>query len=151
MNLAAARPQDAAAMAQAHAAGFDTPWSEEEFEALLEGEGIYGFFLAGPGPEGVVLCRIAAQEMEVLTLAVAPGARSRGLGKALMRAALEQACTADATSAFLEVAVDNVAASALYASLGFRRVGVRKAYYDRGQAGHADAWIMRLDLDPAPT
>jgi ribosomal-protein-alanine N-acetyltransferase len=47
----------------------------------------------------------------------------------------------------LEVGRDNPAAIALYEGLGFARVGVRRAYYDRGAAGRADALVMRLDLN----
>jgi [ribosomal protein S18]-alanine N-acetyltransferase len=35
---------------------------------------------------------------------------------------------------------------ALYEGLGFHRAGLRKAYYDRGANGRADALLMRLDL-----
>jgi ribosomal-protein-alanine N-acetyltransferase len=87
--------------------------------------------------------------MEVLTVGVAPAARQKGIGKALMTAALDAARQAGAETAFLEVAVDNPAAVALYAGLGFRRAGLRRGYYDRGEAGRADALVMRLDLSAA--
>ncbi len=51
--------------------------------------------------------------------------------------------------AFLEVAVDNEAAIALYRRLGFHRAGKRLYYYDRGEAGRVDALVMRLDLTSA--
>ena len=46
-----------------------------------------------------------------------------------------------AASLFLEVGADNPAALALYAGLGFTRVGMRKAYYNGG-----DALVLRLSL-----
>ena len=49
---------------------------------------------------------------------------------------------------FLEVDVANPAAITLYERLGFQRAGLRKAYYDRGVDGLADALVMRLDLTP---
>ena len=64
-----------------------------------------------------------------------------------MAAALGAARQAGACAAFLEVAVDNEGAAALYAGLGFRRAGVRRGYYDRGAAGLADALVLRLDLN----
>jgi ribosomal-protein-alanine N-acetyltransferase len=66
-----------------------------------------------------------------------------------MAAAIPTARDLGAEEAFLEVAVDNEAAIALYATLGFRRAGLRKAYYDRGPAGFTDALVMRLDLNAA--
>ncbi|HEV2532449.1 ribosomal protein S18-alanine N-acetyltransferase [Phenylobacterium sp.] len=150
MKVSWTTPADAAAMAQAHAGAFDPPWREEDFEDLLEGEGVFGFLAADGRPLGVILCRIAADEMEVLTIGVRPEARRRGVAKALMAAALAAARQAKARACFLEVAVDNAAAAGLYASLGFRRAGTRKGYYDRGARGLADALVMRLDLNATP-
>ena len=147
MNLRWATADDADALAAAHALAFDAPWKTQEIRELLDGPGVFGFVAAQDRPLGMILCRIAADEMEVLTLAVAPAVRRPGVAKALMAAALGAARQAGAGVAFLEVAVDNHAAAALYAGLGFRRAGVRRGYYDRGKAGAADALVMRLDLN----
>jgi len=146
MRLTRATVAEAPGLAAAHAQGFDKPWREDEFEDLLEGEGIFGFLVEDPDPCGMILCRVAAGEMEVLTLAVAPSARRQGMARALMDAALQAAREAGAEAAFLEVATDNPAAEALYAGLGFESAGVRKGYYDRGPAGRQDARVMRLAL-----
>jgi len=146
MNLAPATPADAPAMASAHAQAFDTPWDEMDFEDLLDGPGIFGFVARDEDPAGVVICRTVADEAEILTLGVAAWARRRGVGQALMAATIGVAQQAGATQMFLEVDVDNAAAVALYEGLGFERAGLRKAYYDRGPNGRADALVMRLDL-----
>jgi ribosomal-protein-alanine N-acetyltransferase len=146
MKLIRATAAECPAMAAAHALAFDKSWREDEFEDLLEGEGIYGFLASAEAPEGLILCRVAAAEMEVLTLAVTPAARRRGVASALMAAALPEARGLGAAEVFLEVAVDNDGAIALYERLGFTRRGLRKAYYDRGPEGVADALVMRLDL-----
>jgi ribosomal-protein-alanine N-acetyltransferase len=149
MKLTWATPAEAVLLARAHAGGFDEPWREDEFEDLLEGEGVFGFLAQqDEAPLGMILCRAVAGEMEVLTLAVVPPARRQGVAKALMTAALGAAVQMGVKEAFLEVAVDNDAAAALYVGLGFRRAGLRKAYYDRGPAGVVDALVMRLDLTP---
>jgi len=146
VKLACATPDRAAAMASAHAQSFDAPWDEGSFEDLLDGAGVFGFLAEEEDPAGVILCRMVGGEMEVLTLAVAPWARRRGVARALMAAALSAAREAGAGQAFLEVDVDNAGAVALYRGLGFTQAGLRKAYYDRGAAGRADALVMRLDL-----
>ena len=146
MKLVWTTPADAAVMAGVHAQAFDAPWDAAAFAELMDGVGVFGL-LAGDDPAlGVILCRVVAGEMEVLTVGVDPAARRRGVGKALVVAAVGAARQAGAETAFLEVAVDNAAAAALYAGLGFRRAGVRRGYYDRGPAGRADALVMRLDL-----
>jgi [ribosomal protein S18]-alanine N-acetyltransferase len=149
MKVLRATAAECEAMAAAHALAFDKPWREDEFDDLLEGEGIYGFLAADEAPLGVILCRVAACEMEILTLGVAPAARRRGVASALLAAALPAARERGAAEVFLEVAVDNESAIALYAALGFRKAGLRKAYYDRGPAGVMDAVVMRLDLNAA--
>lgn len=147
MRLVRASLENAADLAAVHASAFETPWPEPEIAGLIDGLGAYGFVAEEAGPLGMVLCRAAAGEVEVLTLAVDPAARRRGLARALLLAALEMARSQGATAAFLEVAVDNAPAISLYAALGFRVAGVRPGYYDRGASGRADAHIMRLDLN----
>lgn len=146
MKLVWTTPADAAVMATVHAQAFEAPWDAAAFAELMDGVGVFGLLAGGDPALGVILCRVAAGEMEVLTVGVAPAARRRGVGKALVVAAVGAARQAGAETAFLEVAVDNAAAAALYAGLGFRRAGVRRGYYDRGPAGRADALVMRLDL-----
>lgn len=150
MKLVACTAAETPAMAAAHALAFEASWREDEFEDLLEGEGIYGFLAEDDEPLGVILCRVAVDEVEVLTLGVTPTARRNGVAQALMTAALAVARQRGAAQAFLEVAVDNEAAIALYERLGFHRAGKRLYYYDRGEAGRMDALVMRLDLASKP-
>ena len=150
MKLIRATAAECEAMAAVHAEAFPASWREDEFEDLLEGKGIYGFLAASAAsPLGVILCRVAAAEMEVLTIGVASTARRKGVARALLAAALPPARELGAAEVFLEVAVDNAPAIALYEGLGFRRAGLRKAYYNRGPAGFMDALVMRLDLNAA--
>jgi len=150
MRLIPATAAECPAMAAVHTEAFPAPWREDEFEDLLEGEGIYGFLAAGEAsPIGVILCRVAAGEMEVLTIGVAAAARRKGVARALLAAALPPARERGASEVFLEVAVDNDSAIALYEGLGYRKTGLRKAYYNRGSQGFVDALVMRLDLNAA--
>ena len=94
----------------------------------------------------MILCRALFEAAEILTLAVAPAARRRGIGAALVRAAAGLAAQGGADNLFLEVAQDNPAAQALYRSLGFAEAGRRAGYYARAE-GRIDALVMRLDLN----
>jgi ribosomal-protein-alanine acetyltransferase len=82
-------------------------------------------------------------DADIQTIAVAPAARRRGLGRALMVALLGQASRRGAHEVFLEVRADNPHAQRLYLSLGFERLGVRPHYY---QPDDVDAVVMRLAL-----
>ena len=146
MNVIPATPDDAPAMAAVHAQAFDKPWDESNFEGLLDGEGIFGVLARAEDPVGVLICRTVAGEAEILTVGVAGWARRQGVGQALMVTAIAMARRAGAAQMFLEVDVANSGAVALYERLGFQRAGRRKAYYDRGVDGLADALVMRLDL-----
>ena len=104
--------------------------------------GMPGVFALLDAEGGMVLVRVAADEAEILTLAVAPGARRRGLGRRLMQAAAAQAREVGASRLFLEVSSRNAAARALYQSQGFTQAGRRRRYYADG----SDALVLVLPL-----
>ena len=88
----------------------------------------------------------AAGEAEILTLAVIPSARGRGMGRDLMQAAAMHAGTLGAQTLFLEVGTDNPAALALYNGLGFIRAGQRKGYYPDSHSQSGDALVLKAVL-----
>jgi [ribosomal protein S18]-alanine N-acetyltransferase len=147
VNLRPATRADAEALAQAHAASFAAAWSADEILRFAEDPG--GFVLVAEEAgetAGFILCRVLAGEAEVLTLAVRPTHRRRGVASSLLEAALALAAlTAEAM--LLEVAADNPGALALYAQAGFRTVGRRAGYYARTGAPAVDAIVMRRALN----
>jgi ribosomal-protein-alanine N-acetyltransferase len=128
---------DTAPLAALHAQCFPDPWDAAAIAALLATPGTFAF----QSDDGFVLARAVAGEAEILTLAVAPAARGKGVGRALLEAAMTKAKALGAETMFLEVGADNPAALALYAGLGFAKVGDRKAYYNG-----RDALVLRLPL-----
>lgn len=135
--IAAAAPPRA--LAALHAAAFTVPrpWTAEELAALLAHPGA----VLAAAEQGFALARVAADEAELLTIAVAPAARRRGLGRQLLARVLTAAAGRGARSVFLEVAADNAPARALYAMAGFAEAGRRRGYY-----GGADALVLRRPL-----
>lgn len=146
MILKALGPDDLTAAARIHAAAFDSPWSAQVLADLLTSEGGFGLVAEEATPCGFILCRALAGEAEILTLAVHPDQRRRGLGRDLVIAAIARALDEAIEALFLEVAVDNPAAMGLYLSCGFRQVGRRKGYYRRADGQAIDALVMRRDL-----
>jgi ribosomal-protein-alanine N-acetyltransferase len=94
-------------------------------------------------PLGFALGRVQADQAEILTIAVRPGARGQGVGRALLHGLLAEAAKRGALELFLEVAEPNAAARALYAGAGAKEVGRRRRYYADG----ADALVLRLSVE----
>ncbi len=142
-DLVVAETTHAVAMAAIHAASFPPPerWGADAITLQLGLPGAFGWLDAGGS--GFVLARVAADEAEILTLAVLPGVRRAGHGRTLLTAALASARTRGARRMVLEVGEANHAARSLYATLGFSAAGRRARYYPNG----ADALVLAATLD----
>lgn len=140
-------PAAAKLLAEIHGESFETRWSETDFSGMLAVPGTSAILvLSQNNPMGFVLFRRAADEAEILTICTRPAFRQKGHGKLLMQHLENVLKKDDINSLFIEVAVSNHAALALYASNGFEKAGERKNYYERGDGRHEDALIMRKGL-----
>lgn len=141
MNLRRAGEEDAALLAALHATAFapEEAWSEQTMRTLVTLPGVMALLAE---EEGLLLLRQAADEAEVLTLAVRPEARRRGVAMALMETGLVLLAAGGARRLLLEVAAENAAALALYTALGFTRAGERRDYYGPGR----HAWLLGRNL-----
>ena len=142
---------DTASIARLHAEDFARPWTGGEFDALLAQDTVFGFAARVVGNlrapmAGFVLARLAANEGEILTLAVARACRRQGLGWQLMDAVLRRLHAERAEALFLEVDETNEPAVTLYRRMGFRQVGHRPDYYHSKFAAPTGAFVMRRDL-----
>lgn len=132
-------------LAALHAEAFGPAdrWGADAIGLMLGLPGHFGLLATlEEAPCGFALGRVAGGEAEVLTIAVRPGARRGGLGRALMRALVGEATRRGAAELFLEVSEANAAARTLYAGLGAAEAGRRRRYYPDG----SDALVLRLDL-----
>ncbi len=117
------------------------PWSAAIWRGELESpHGLYLVIEDRGEVSGHIGVRHVLGELHITTIAVRPEYRRRGHARALIGAAL--AAYPDASHVHLEVRPTNVAALALYESLGFRETGRRPRYY-----GDEDALLMTLSLD----
>jgi ribosomal-protein-alanine N-acetyltransferase len=139
---------DANRLGEVHAEAFAAPWTGEDILRFAEDRGGLSLVAEDAAGEalGFILCRLIAGEAEVLTLAVRPAARRRGVARTLLAAALDLT-RLTAASMFLEVAEDNPGAIALYARTGFEAVGRRAGYYARPGAPAVGAIVMRRALN----
>jgi ribosomal-protein-alanine N-acetyltransferase len=132
-----------------HAACFAHSWSAQEFETLLASAAVSGEAAVDPASDdlrGFILTRRAADEAEILTIAVDVALRRRGVGRALLANHLSRLPMLGAKKLFLEVEQENAAAIALYARFGFREVGQRPGYYRKNDGTAATALVLRRDL-----
>jgi len=138
-------PADLHEVATLEKSVFRDPWTPGMIEAELAGGGDR----VRPGvrdAEGRLVAwgfgRLGVDALEILVVGVVPGARGRGLGRAIVREMLRRARAAGLARADLEVRASNRPAILLYASEGFVPVGRRPRYYRDGE----DALLMSLVL-----
>ena len=91
---------------------------------------------------------LGGEVADIMTMAVAPRAQGRGLGRTLLDELVARAVADHAAYLMLEVRADNTPALRLYESTGFETLTVRRRYY---QPGDVDAHVMRLALQEVPS
>ncbi len=139
-------------MAEIHGQGFARTWSGEDFASLLAHDTAFALAIRREGifgsrkMVGFVLVRVAADEAEILTIAVRRDVRGRGYGRKLMEEALRRLYRDRIAACFLEVNRSNASAVHLYRSLGFVVAGERQRYYSEATEGDTTALVMRLQL-----
>lgn len=90
---------------------------------------------------GFAFVQKIVDEAHLLDIAIAPSWRGKGHGRLFMLHLMEQVMHTDISLWFLEVRASNTAAIALYTSLGFNEMGLRRNYY-RDAQGSEDAVLM---------
>lgn len=144
--------RDVEALSAIHDHSFAHGWGSDEFATLLRQRNVVCLTARRTGVFGArrivgfILLRLAADEAEILTLAVEPVSRERGHGRRLIEEAMRRLYRHHIASVFLEVDESNLPAVTLYVSLGFKEVGRRKGYYAAANAAAASALVMRLQL-----
>jgi ribosomal-protein-alanine N-acetyltransferase len=142
-----ASPRDAARLAQLHGASFHRGWSETEFEAMLTERNTLAHRLRlGRKIIGFAVSRIAADEAEILSVAIDVDHRGRGLSRDLLLTHLGHLAGHGIRAIFLEVEENNQPARKLYERAGFAVIGRRERYYKQPGGEQLNALLMRRDL-----
>jgi ribosomal-protein-alanine N-acetyltransferase len=143
----AARPRDAPRLAELHGASFHRGWGEGEFERMLvERNTLVHRLRLGRKTVGFAVSRIAADEAEILSIAIDPSHRGRGLSRDLLLTHLGHLAGRGIRTIFLEVEENNQPARRLYEWAGFSVVGRRERYYQQPGGQQLNALLMRRDL-----
>jgi ribosomal-protein-alanine N-acetyltransferase len=142
-----AGPRDAARLAQLHGASFHRGWGEAEFETMLtERNTLVDRLRLGRKVIGFAVSRMAADEAEVLSVAIDASQRGRGLSRDLLLTHLGHLAGRGVRTVFLEVEENNQPARRLYEWAGFGVVGRRERYYQQSSGEQLNALLMRRDL-----
>jgi [ribosomal protein S18]-alanine N-acetyltransferase len=143
----AASPRDAPQLARIHGASFHRGWGEAEFEHMLsERSTLVHRLRMGRRVIGFSVSRIAADEAEILSIALAESHRGRGLSNNLLLTHLGHLAGHGVRTVFLEVEENNQPARRLYERAGFVVVGRRERYYRESGGEPLNALLMRRDL-----
>lgn len=111
---------------------FTHPWSENAFLSELEKADSYCFVaLTDDEIIGYAVMSTVLDEGDLLIIAVDENHRRQGVAKELFGQLLEVAYKKSLSFITLEVRASNHSATALYLSLGFEKVAVRKDYYNQ--------------------
>ena len=139
--------RDAARLAQLHGASFHRGWGEGEFEVMLSERNTFVHRLRqGRRVIGFAVSRMAADEAEILSVAIDAAERGRGLSRDLLMTHLGHLAGRGVRTVFLEVEENNRPARRLYEWAGFGVVGRRERYYQQPGGEQLNALLMRRDL-----
>jgi ribosomal-protein-alanine N-acetyltransferase len=138
--------RDAPRLAQLHGASFHRGWGEGEFEQMLsERNTLVHRLRQGRTTIGFAVSRMAADEAEILSIAVDAKHRGRGLSRNLLLTHLGHLAGHGIRTVFLEVEENNQPARRLYDRTGFSVAGRRERYYKQ-PGEQLNAVLMRRDL-----
>jgi ribosomal-protein-alanine N-acetyltransferase len=142
-----ATTRDVAGIATVHAASFRRGWSDGEIEGMLLDRNVVAHRATiGRHLAGFIISRMAADEAEILSVAVAASYRGRAIARLLLRHHLGRLAALGVHSVFLEVDEGNVSALRLYRRAGFAEVGQRRGYYPHATGKPATALVLRRNL-----
>jgi ribosomal-protein-alanine N-acetyltransferase len=130
-----------------HAESLPPGWSEADFASSLRMDSrIVLKASSGEQPFGFIALQFAADEAEILTVAVRADRRRRGAGYALIAESLALCAERETSCVYLEVAEGNAPARSLYEKCGFRLFARRENYYQSARPTPECALILRIDL-----
>ena len=122
----------------------DDPWSIGQFKEEISNNGITRHYLVACDSDHHIIgwagamCAAEGSDTDILTVAVDPDFRLRGIARHMMTSLIDWAYSKNSPKILLEVETKNLAAQALYISEGFEVIAERKDYYGAG----VDALVM---------
>jgi ribosomal-protein-alanine N-acetyltransferase len=123
---------------------FQSPWSINALWSEIENPLSHLWaVIMGKVTTGYICFWMVDREIQLMSMAVHPHERGKGLGHYLLKGMIEAGITKGVRQIWLEVRPSNVIAKGLYQSLGFKETYRRPGYYPDT---HEDAIVMSLNL-----
>ncbi|MEQ1637237.1 MAG: ribosomal protein S18-alanine N-acetyltransferase [Methylococcales bacterium] len=145
MRLRKMRPSDLPAVLAIENANYQFPWNEAIFQDCLRVNYSCWVCVESDKILGFSIVSIAVGEAHILNINVHPDEQKQGVGRKMLVNMIDVARSKNAETIFLEVRPTNLGAIALYDSMGFNEIGVRKGYYP-AENGREDALMLALEL-----
>jgi ribosomal-protein-alanine N-acetyltransferase len=128
-----------------------SPWTRGQFQdSLIAGHWAYTLkHLSEEGPDillGYCLLMPGVDEIHLLNITIHSSYRRQGLAKRILNVIESEARSKGYPEMLLEVRSSNTEALALYRSLKFDPIGVRKNYYPAQHGVREDAVVMKKNL-----
>jgi ribosomal-protein-alanine N-acetyltransferase len=126
----------------------DDPWSIGQFKEEISNNGITRHYVVACDSDHHIIgwagamCASEGSDTDILTIAVDPDYRLRGIARHMMTSLIDWAYSKNSPKILLEVETKNLPAQALYISEGFEVIAERKDYYGAG----VDALVMSKEL-----
>ena len=122
------------------------PWSRANFLDALHSGYQAQMLVADDAVIGYFVAMLGVDEVHLLNITVAPSYQGQGWAKVLLEALAIWARGQNTQWLWLEVRTGNTRAMQVYEAAGFRRMGLRKAYYPAAHGQREDALVMSLRL-----
>ena len=137
--------QHVSAIAELEKQCFSMPWDESSIASELQNPLSLWLVAMDDGHlAGYIGSQSVLGESDMMNVAVFPAYRRRGIGRMLVSQLVQHLREKGNRSLTLEVRASNAGAIALYESMGFVQVGLRKTYYRNPRE---DAWILRKEWE----
>jgi ribosomal-protein-alanine N-acetyltransferase len=146
LHLREASKTDADTLSAIHKECFPTYWNIDAFNDFFAVAGTRAWIMEAPEPIAMVVHRVQYEQADIMTIAVLPHWRRKGIARSLLTLAMEKSSQMGAKRMFLDVEDGNVAAMALYEGYGFTVLNRRKNYYRQKDGSHTDALVMKCKL-----
>ncbi len=145
LRLRPMRESDVDAVMEVETSAYPYPWTAGIFHDCLRVGYCCWVCVLDRKIIGHGVMSVVAGECHILNVCLHPNFQDRGLGRKLVNRLLSIARQRQADTAFLEVRESNLAALALYRSMGFHEVGIRRGYYPADK-GRENAQVLAVNL-----